>query len=284
MENRAEHLYLAVNNTSYDPASTNLQLSVAGLLNAVKGQYGTARASVINNLTNCLQATSTLVATICAPVLNSSSANISTAYDYVKANGGSQLLLQNTIALQYAGIFTNYNSSTWPQDLVYYNPLPNWQINDFFLIRNQAGLVGFANAPYVDDGTTKQTASIAILPLVPTADLSGILSEVFRVQSTPRRTGSLVGLAGRCRRLRPPTTPSQPLAWLGGPATAIPRPQIPASCGGASRSSTADDFPQSFRITPIDDLFGPAAAAPDTVATAGVILVIRGLFQGRVGR
>ncbi len=46
LANRAEHLYTAVNNTSYDPANTDLQLSVAGVLNTVKGQYESARASV----------------------------------------------------------------------------------------------------------------------------------------------------------------------------------------------------------------------------------------------
>ena len=173
------------------------------------------------------------------------------------------MLLQNTIALQYAGIFTNYNNSTWPQDLVYYNPLPNWQINDFFLIRNQAGLVGFANAPYVDDGTTKQTASIAILPLVPTADLSDIQDSVFTVQNAAI-PASLWSFRGWLDGQEAPATndPDQPLAWLGGTGFCDPTAADPCELwwgiGELDRSPT---FRSSSRITPIDDLFGPPTGA-----------------------
>ncbi len=55
--------------------------------------------------------------------------------------------------------------------------------------------------------------------------------------------------------------PDQPLGWLGGTGFCSPTAADPCELWWGIQSSTADDFPQSFRITPIDDLFGPPTGA-----------------------
>lgn len=255
LQNRADHLKTAVSKENFDPTNTQLQLSLSEVLSYLESEYDGARSTVINNMSKCLGASSASVADACQAVSDNSADGIETAYDWVKANEPQQLLLQNTIALQYSGTYTNSNGSQWPQDVVYYDPLPSWStVNNFVLIGGQAGLIGFADAAYVNDGTTQQSASLAILPLDPTADLSDVTTTgVYTVQNT-----SPPGLwFGWVNNQQAPGTndKSQPLAWLGGSAFCMPSFENPCAIGYGIDNSLFSAYPQSFRMEPITGLF-----------------------------
>jgi hypothetical protein len=252
--NRASFLSSAVATEMYNPADTELMLDLTGALDSIEVQYASEKSAFIENLSNCLSASATTVDAECQAVSDNAMNEIKTAYDWYKANNGTQLLLQNTIALQYAGTLTNNNSSEWPLDVVYIDPLPSWDsVNEFVLIGGQAALVGFADAAYVNDGTTEQTSSLAFLPLEPTADLSEILTEVFTTQDT-----SPPGLWFGWLDNEPSVATndkSQPLAWLGGSDFCSPTAEDPCEIWFGIESSLAQDYPLSFRMNAIKNLF-----------------------------
>lgn len=270
LNNRAEHLSNAVSQDTYNPASAPLQLNLSGVLNVLQNDYDSARQTLVNNLTTCLsEASSSNIETVCAPILDAYNNSIKTAYDWIKANNvqPQQLLLQNTIALQYSGIYTNHNNSQWPQDVVYYAPLPSWSnVNSFILIGNQAGLIGFADAAYVNAGTTLQSASLAILPLDPTADLSEAVSEVYKVQSTSSSPGFWLWFGWvNGQQAAATNDKSQPLAWLNGSNFCTPTATTPCELWYGIDNPTYSAYPQSFRMNAITGLFpvtGETAAEP----------------------
>lgn len=255
LQNRATYLAGAVSQQGFDPANTNLQLSVTGALNSVSNTYLNDKKGVfLKNLAACLAATSVNVDTVCQPVTDSYNSNIKTAYDWYKSQNAAQLPLQNTIALQYSGIFTNNNNSQWPQDVVYYDPLPAWSnVNDFVLIGGQAALVGFADAPYVNGGSTQEAASLSFLPLRPTADLSEILTEVYTTQNT-QPPGLWFGWLNNVPS--PGTNDvSQPLSWLGGSTFCQPTAENPCEIWFGINNQLAPDYPTSFKMDAIPGLF-----------------------------
>jgi hypothetical protein len=253
LQNRANHLNIAVK-AGYDATTTQLQLSLSDVLNYLESEYKGARSTVIQNLSTCLGASSENVVDACQAVIDNSADGIETAYDWIAANEPQQLLLQNTIALQYSGTYTNSNKSQWPQDVVYYDPLPSWSsVNNFLLIGGQAGLIGFADAAYVNGSTTQQSASLAILPLEPTADLSEVTTKVYTVQDTSP-PGLWFGWVNN-QQAAATNDKTQPLAWLDGSTFCAPTFENPCAIGYGIDNSTDGAYPQSFRMEPITGLF-----------------------------
>lgn len=256
LENRASYLSKSINQTTYDPANTQLQLSLSGVLNLLETNYHTDKQNTfVKNLGACLQATASNVTTVCQPILDN---QFTTPYDFYQSSSkpNKQLLLQNTIALQYSGIFTNNNGSQWPQDVVYFNPLPAWNINQFVLIKNQAALIGFANAAYVNAGNTQVTPSLSFLPLYPSADIQEVTTQVYTTQGT-NSPGLWFGWLNN--------TPSpgtndltQPLSWLGGTSFCFPTAQNPCEIWFGINNNLAPDYPISFKMDPIPNLFPSA--------------------------
>lgn len=84
--------------------------------------YAAARATLLDNLENCLEATKDNVTEICAPIINNQIAN---AFEYFAAGGpGNNFLAQqNTIALQYTAL-SGVGNVFFPEDVVYISKLP----------------------------------------------------------------------------------------------------------------------------------------------------------------
>lgn len=151
---RAQYLSQAVG-SQYNWTATGVDLQ--NTLNILGDTYGQDKGTMFDNLNNCLlKTTSTNVATLCAPIINNTSA---TAYDWYGANGGNPnwLAQQNAIALQYVGsaqpqVVANFGSQkplayirpTF--DVVYIDNVGN--LPGASNIANQAALVAFADASY----------------------------------------------------------------------------------------------------------------------------------------
>ena len=144
---------------------------------------------------------------------------------------------------------------------MYIDELPDWTaVNDFNLISQKSALIGFADAAYVNNGTTQQTPSVAILPLNSDAPLSGVLTEAFGAQNTPP-PGLWFGLVGGVEAPATNDT-SQPLTWLG-PSDCMPSGDNPCTIWWSTRVGQGA-YPQSFETKAINGLFGATDAA-DTV-------------------
>jgi hypothetical protein len=252
LNNRTLTLLNKVGQPDFNPTSF---LDVASYLEELEDDlYDQDRITLLDNLENCLAATEDNLTTVCAPIIDNTIAN---AYQWYDTDGQNPNFFarQNTIALQYTGLLTYNNGSSWPQDVVYLQQLPSWSnVNEFFLIGGQAALVGFADAAYVNGGATETGASLAFLPLEPSADLSEVTTEVFTTQGTPPPGlwfGYINGGAS------PATNDGdQPLEWLGTTETCAPSFAFPCPIGYGLEPG-ALDYPLSFQMTQIDHLFTP---------------------------
>ncbi len=250
LNNRTVTLQAKVAEPNFDPTSfLDVQSSLEELED---GAYDPDRSTLLSNLENCLSATESNVTSVCAPIINNTIAN---AYEWYDTGGENPNFFarENTIALQYTGLLTYNNGSSWPQDVVYIPQLPSWSdLNEFFLIGNQAALVGFADAAYINAGATETGASLAFLPLDPNADLSQLTSKVFTTQGT-QPPGLWFGYINGGPS--PATNDAdQPLEWLGTTETCAPSFAFPCPIGYGLQFG-ALDYPLSFQMTQIQNLF-----------------------------
>ena len=180
LQNRAKALNSAVG-TTYNPTQLlNLQNYLTALNTGYGGITGSgtsaAPKSMLANLKTCLQPPpDTDVGTDCASIVQS--AGITTAYDMfgpTNYTGANQWLLQqNTVALQYTGIFTNTNGYVWPMDVMYIDVLPSFTGQSALTpIALKAALTGFSDAPFYDNGETKTIPAVALLPMWPNSALT----------------------------------------------------------------------------------------------------------------
>lgn len=259
LTNRTQTLLSKVRQPDFNPTSF---LDLASSLEELEDNlYDQDRITLLSNLENCLAATEDNLTSVCAPIINNTIAN---AYQWYDVNGQNPNFFaqQNTIALQYTGLLTSNNESSWPQDVVYLPQLPSWSnVNEFFLIGNQAALVGFADSAYFDgtldsngDPVPVSGASLAFLPLKPNEDLSQVTTQVFTTQGTqpPGLWFSYInGGPGPATNDR-----DQPLEWLGTTASCAPSFAFPCPIGYGLIPG-ALDWPLSFQMTEIGNLFTP---------------------------
>ena len=224
LENRAKTLNTAVGGTFNPTQLLNLQSYLSALItdygNTVGSGTNPVQNTMLSNLKTCLsdQTNSTNVGTQCEPIVQiyNEGNGITNAYDmFTKDNftGANQWLLeQNTVALQYTGFFTNDTGSTWPEDVMYIDQLPSFvgQTN-LAPIGNQAALVGFADAPFDDNGTLKSHPAVAFLPLWPNSDLQDVHSTDSQAQQGVYLTPQSMAAH---RSLLPMDIP-QPGLWYG---------------------------------------------------------------------
>ncbi len=125
LNNRANQLNTRV---EADPARNYIPLlDLTTTLRALgskddRALYAAARATLLNDLEHCLEATKENVTEVCAPIINNQSAN---AFEYFAAGGpGNNFLAQqNTIALQYTGK-SGVDNAFNPLDVIYLSKLP----------------------------------------------------------------------------------------------------------------------------------------------------------------
>jgi hypothetical protein len=242
-------LYNKVLQEDFNPSSF---FSVASYLESLASTYQDDRTNLKNNLGTCLGATADNVTSVCGPIINDT---IDSAYDWYDTGGGNANFpaQQNAIALQYAGLFTNNNGSSWPQDVFYAFELPAWSdVNEFFLIGGQAGLVSFADSPYVNDGTTENAASLTFLALKLNTDLADLTSSVYTTQGT---TPPGLWFSWFDDGPGPGTNDAgEPLQWLG--LTNICQPSFTDPCPiGYGLQDGQPDYPLSIQMTQIPNFF-----------------------------
>ena len=88
--NRASHLATAISTPSYNPTGQPLQLDISDSLGSLANYYNNNKGTkpqLKTNLTTCLNAVAKNVKKACAPVVDSSKANIATAYDFLSSIG-----------------------------------------------------------------------------------------------------------------------------------------------------------------------------------------------------
>jgi hypothetical protein len=242
-------LYNKVQQGDFNPSSF---LNVTSYLEPLAKTYQDDRATLLSNLQACLIATEDNVTSVCGPIINNT---IDNAYDWYDTGGGNANFAaqQNAIALQYAGLFTNNNGSSWPQDVFYAFELPAWSdVNEFFLIGGKAGLVSFADTPYVNAGTTETAASLTFLPLELNADLSDLTTSVFTTEGT---TPPGLWFSWFDAGPGPATNDAdEPLQWLG--LTNICQPSFSDPCPiGYGLQDGQPDYPLSIQMTQIPNFF-----------------------------
>jgi hypothetical protein len=196
LSNRANYLYGQLQNY---PSTT---LNVADYIEPLINQYGQDATVMLQNLTSCLTgATSTNISTVCAPIANLYSGGVMSAYDWYGSKGpnpngyASYALINlqnNTIALQYAGHFTDSDGSIFNMDAAWINQLPGsggWTVTNptsaVSSIYSLPSLVGFVDSPWILNGNATTTPYIDMLPLSSgfgiTASLSNWLSQEWTI-------------------------------------------------------------------------------------------------------
>jgi hypothetical protein len=255
LNNRVGAVSARVSRDSFDPTSF---LDLGNILETLQNDvYGPDRSTLLSNLTTCLAATSANVTPACAAIIANTTGNAYEWYDPSSGQNPNFSAQQNTIALQYTGTYTNNNSSSWPMDVVYVNPLPTsaWDdVNEFVLIAGQAPLVGFADVAFVNGRTAETFASLVFLPLDPDADLSSVVTAVYTTQGTQPP-----GLWFSYYDNGPgPATndASEPLVWLNSTETCAPTFSLPCAIGFGLESA-APDYPLSFQMAQIPSFFTP---------------------------
>jgi hypothetical protein len=168
--NRSSYLYEAVGQPSFNPINT---LNLQNYLYNAEYVYSGDKSTLMSNLSNCLSSNQQNVTTACAPILNNSVTN---AYDWYAAGGPNPnsfsaaqnwLAQQNTIGLQYTGLFTPPTGSggPFPIDVLYVDTLPPFTGTNGQVIGGQSSLTGFADATYYWNGnSTNPMVSLLALP------------------------------------------------------------------------------------------------------------------------
>ncbi len=205
--NRAYSLFGKVYGTSFDPQQL---LSISGYLSSLQTTYQADRATLINNLLSCLGSVSQ-----CGPVINN---NIVDAYTWYGTGGGNPNFKaqQNSVALQYAGIYNDSQSDSYPNDTVYMYQLPTFQ-SPAQNISGMAALTAFADATYYAYGASQNGPSAILLPLPVGVDIGHTYSEADMTYYGIYSTGWSPG------------TGAQSLEWITPPCQ--PSFQNPCSLG-----------------------------------------------------
>jgi hypothetical protein len=196
LSNRANYLFGQLQNY---PSTT---LNVANYIQPLINQYASDASVMLSNLGNCLtNATSSNISTLCAPISNLYSSGVKSAYDWYGSNGpnpngyaGYALsnLQNNTIALQYAGTYSDSGGSFFKMDVAWINQLPGtggWTVTNptslVSAIYSLPSMVGFVDSQWVLNGSATTTPYIDMLPLNTgkgiTADLSNWLSQEWTI-------------------------------------------------------------------------------------------------------
>jgi hypothetical protein len=165
---RASVLNSKIYGTLFNPQSL---LNISGYLGSIQTTYQSDKNKMIQNLFNCLGDV-----TQCGPIVNNT---ITNAYDWYgtpsPAGNKNFLAQQNTVALQYAGIYFDFQNNQYPNDIVYTDVLPPFQ-SPAQDIAGKASLTGFADATFYAAGNYQNTASLIILAMQPNSDIRTVYS------------------------------------------------------------------------------------------------------------
>lgn len=249
-------LYYKVQQDNFNPATF---FPVAAYLEELANTYQSDFQPLMDNLQSCLSTSALGLKENCAAVIDNYNNNLDTAYSWYGARSGSQYFAaqQNAIALQYAGLFTNNNGSSWPQDVFYAPELAFGSGYNYFpLIAGQGGLVSFADSPYVNAGETETTASLTFLPLMANTDLSKMPDSVYIPSADQGVTAPGVWWSFFDNQPGPATDdPSEAPTWLGLSSTCSPTFSFPCPIGYGLQSSSSPDYPLSIQMTQIPNFF-----------------------------
>jgi hypothetical protein len=151
-------------------------------LDRLENVYNSDRTMLLDNLESCLAATSTNVATVCAPIINNQFTNAFSFYHAPEetsacvTNGDCFFVEQNTIALQYVASSTSTlggtKTSFLPGDTFYIDELPTFAAAGSNIpIAGQAALVTYVDRP-TEEATTENASEMGILALEPGEPIS----------------------------------------------------------------------------------------------------------------
>jgi hypothetical protein len=201
LDNRAKHLSTLIAETpSFNPSNIlDLQNYLGPLVDENPGaiSYAASKTILLDDLSNCLNATSSDVTEVCSSIIEGGE-TVASAYDFYDAEHGYPdctnatssddvadcwLAQQNTIALQYAATYDNGRHS-WPEDVIYADVFPTFTASpppfgSGVPISGKAGLIPFTDATFFDSGPgdpakEQEFAVVNILPLKNDVDLSAI--------------------------------------------------------------------------------------------------------------
>ena len=200
LNNRTGHLSKWVGEPSFNPITIlDLQSNYFSRLldaNLTAASYANDRNTLVDNLGNCLSATSSNVTTVCAPIIDNTIDSAYAWYDATNGNpnctsgshtAGCWLAQQNTIALQYTALFefSGINDVTemlqFPKDVLYIDQLPLFTDSPGAPIGGKAALTTFADTPYsfpfgANIILEVEEAWVDFLPLNEGADLSEFIT------------------------------------------------------------------------------------------------------------
>ena len=155
LNNRANHLNGLI---AADEAALNYVpvLDLTTTLRALGSKddaalYAAARATLLDDLENCINATEDNVTDVCAPIINNQSGD---AFDYFAADrpGNSFLAQQNTIALQYTVLYTVIEEPAIPRDVMYIGELPSSLSTGGVPLAGEAALIDFVTQDFGTNG------------------------------------------------------------------------------------------------------------------------------------
>jgi hypothetical protein len=230
---RASVLNDKIYGTAYNPQSL---LNLSGYLVSIQNTYRTDKNNMIQNLFNCLGDV-----TQCGPIVNNTITNPYTWYGTPSPAGNKNFLAQqNTIALQYAGIYSDFENYQYPNDIVYTDVLPPFQ-SPAQDISGKASLIGFTDATFYTGGNYQNTASLIILPMLPNNDISTVYSTAIMKYHGIWTSDWSSG------------TGTQSLIWTT--ASCQPTFANPCSIGYKWASSPSGMYPTGIVMTAIPDFF-----------------------------
>ena len=156
--------------------------------------YVTNRATLLEDLGTCLNATASNVTEACAPIIDGG-ASVASAYDWYDAEHGNAdctsgdnqeacwLLQQNTIALQYAANFDEVGVGALAMDILYVDVLPPFSDPIAAPVSGKAGFVAFADRPWITD-IVERGPNVSFLALTNDTDLAEIYTSIEPSQTS----------------------------------------------------------------------------------------------------
>ena len=176
LSQRANTLYNRVN--TYDVSNT---LNPIPYIQPLINEYGADASSMLNNLAACLiSSNSKNIENKCEPVTSLYNNGILNAYQWYGSSSTNPNdytvstlanLQNNSIALQYTGLYSDTTGTILPMDYVWTSQLPgasggyNTPPSGVDQIYNLPSLIGFADAPWVIAGGSTGIAALELIPI-----------------------------------------------------------------------------------------------------------------------